>query len=254
MSGKSCSGYFQISTHLGSICTFWTESETWPVAESAFPWAHRHLSKCLSRQESWKGLELLHPVLQPHFHAIILCTPSSRRISPILKLPTPVQGCTHLSVMCFCKKYLNPVHSVYWTVRYLDSIQVCYVWNVLTLHKFVRTDDDIKHKLAQGNHAASLPSPTHTRTQGTLSAQVTLKCNSSPEKWDMLSFYSHICRVLLFFLFFSSPLFPWRGVLPWWSLFFIAKNYIPDKRKSGSSLKDILGSLECCQKAWGGTI
>lgn len=213
MTGKSCSGYFQISTHFGSICTFWTESETWPVAESAFPWAHRHLSKCLSRQESWKGLELLHPVLQPHFHAIILCTPSSRRISPILKLPTPVQGCTHLSVMCFCKKYLNPVHSVYWTVRYLDSIQVCYVWNVLTLHKFVRTDDDddIKHKLAQGNHAASLPSPTHTRTQGTLSAQVQDSVN---QPWNAIpALKSEICshftptsaEFYSFFFFFPRP-------------------------------------------------
>lgn len=125
----------------------------------------------------------------------------------------------HVSVMCFCKKYLNPVHGVYWTVRYLDSIQVCYVWNVLTLHKFVRTDDDIKHKLAQGNHAASLPSPTHTRTE-LLSAHTrnpfspssgfsepALKCNSSPEKWDMLLFLLPYLQSFTLFSFFFPPPF-----------------------------------------------
>lgn len=262
MSGKSCSGCFQIGTNLGSIGTFWTESETWPVAEGTFPWARGHLSKCLGTQESWKRLGLLHPALQPHLHAITLGTPSGRRISPVLKLPTPVQGCTGdptcpwCSNFCVSARNIRTLSAVFvqqrsiWTASKFARFEMFY-----TLHKFVRTDDGIKHELAQGNHAARTePLSAQTRnpfSPSSGSSEPAPKCNSSPEKWDMFSLYSHVCRVSLL----PTPhLFPCPGVLPWWSLFFIAKNYILDKRKSGSSLKDILGSLECCQKAWGGTI
>lgn len=262
---KSCHGYFQISKHLGAISTFRTESEIWPFAESAFPQARGYPSKCLSKGGCWKEHELLYPALQPHFHDTwtLQAIAEASHVSAGMHQGPAVQAqvSAMLKLLRFSKICLNSVHDVCRTARYLDSIRVCYVWNVLTLHKFVRTEDYIKHKLAQGNHAASLPSPMHTRidllsaqtrnpfSPGSWFSEPTLKCSSSP-KSEICSHFTLISAEFYFFIFF----FFYPSVLPWWGLFFIAKNYILDKRKSGGSLKDILGSPECCQKAWGGTI
>lgn len=88
----------------------------------------------------------------------------------------------HTSVMLkplwFSKIYLNSAHDVCRTARCLDSIKACYVWNALTLHKFVMTEDYIKHKHSKtvqpgSHHLAHSSGLSHClHRPGTLSAWI----------------------------------------------------------------------------------
>lgn len=211
MTVKSCCGYFQISKSLGSIHTFQTESEIWPFALSL-----RHAGTPVSA--SARGL-------LAGVWASASC--SSTTFSQYLDTPSFSCGCRHtpgtrrvwaqvsvmLKLLCLSKIYLNSVHAVCQTARYLDSIRVCYVWNVLTLHKFVGAEDYVKHKPAQGNRAASPPSPMHTQidslsvqkrnpfSPGSWFSEPTLKFNSSPES-EIHSYFTPISAEFYCFLFF----------------------------------------------------
>ena len=215
LSVKSCSGCFQVSTHLWSMCTFQAEKEIWPFAENALTQAPQQVPQ----RRAGAGRSVSFCMLLFNIF-VVLGHPSQSQNKPCPKASHAGAGMHQgpqvsvmLRLLCFSKIYLNSVHDVCRTARYLDSIWVCYVWNVLTLHKFVRTEDYIKHKLAQGNHAASLPSPMHTRTD-LLSAQTrspfspsswfsesTLKCNSVPERERC----SLISTQFYFFFFFLPP-------------------------------------------------
>lgn len=89
MSVKSCSGYFQISTHLGLICTFQTGSEIWPFAKSAFPQARRDLRRCLSKGEGGVGRSVSFCIL--FFIHVFMVLWHSKQSQ---KLPAPVPACT----------------------------------------------------------------------------------------------------------------------------------------------------------------
>lgn len=144
---------------------------------------------------------------------------------------------SHFSVS---PRYIWTLPTVCQTVRCLDSIWVRCARNVLTLHKFVRTEDYINHKLAEGNLPAM-----HTRMD-LLSAQArnpfspsswfsepALKCNFNPES-EICSHFAPISAELAFFFYpfltFSALVF-----MPWLGLFSIAKSSILDKRTLGAA-------------------
>lgn len=97
--------------------------------------------------------ELWHPTLHPCSHGTWTPKQPENNPQPTASHAGVCQGTSkraHTSVMLkplwFSKIYLNSAHDVCRTARCLDSIKACYVWNALTLHKFVMTEDYIKHK------------------------------------------------------------------------------------------------------------
>lgn len=174
---------------------------------------------------------------------------SFRSFPPLLGAPgTPHTSsgvwCS-LTLLCFSKIYLNSSRGVCPTVRHLGSIWVCCVWNVLTLHKFVRTEDYINQKLRRKSPSCAHPNgPAKCSGQEPFQSKFMIQWTNpetqfQPWKWDMLSFHSHICRAFFFFSFFFLSFFNifCPGVYALTGLVLHCKVFYIDKRTSGETWK-----------------